>query len=333
MSSHDPFSFNGLNIVPGNIVAMSAGLPKGVPWLTLLPLSSRHDGAIAYGALPGMRPRAEMFNKLANGVNALNAVRMIIAKVAKVNTKTTETTTALKAPAIILDGNGQEIKVQGLASKSIADSLEEGNIPLSITTTNTSSSLESASSSNYIKSESTVTKGYYHPGDEKKILDLLASKYGEVTEGEYIVSTYSTADVKIEYVNHPLSKISTAHLNLANLSEKKLILEKATEKGSCATERAEVDGGKTVFSQYLGGGIFNQLDIEAANVPKTRVTWSTETRKTKTATVSLKASKEADFYSIPVGFNGEYVGPSCGSYEQVTIKPVLINFSPQILRI
>lgn len=332
MSSHDPFSFNGLNIVPDNIVAMSAVLPKGVPWLTLLPLSSRHDGAIAYGALPGMRPRAEMFNKLANGVNALNAVRMIIAKVAKVNTKTTETTTALKAPAIILDGDGQEIKVQGLASKSIADSLKEGNIPLSITTTNTSSSLESASSSNYIKSESTVTKGFYRPG-QGKILDLLTSKYGEVQAGEYIVSTYSTADVKIEYVNHPLSKISTAHLNLANLSEKKLILEKATQKGSCATERAEVDGGKTVFSQYLGGGISKTLDIEAANVPKTRVTWSTETRKTKTATVSLKASKEADFYSIPVGFNGEYIGPSCGSYEQVTIKPVLINFSPQILRI
>jgi len=71
------FVLNNILVIPDSSAAVSiARLGSLPPWLTLLPLFVRSDGAYAFGALPNMKPRAEMFNSLANAINNLNEVRL-----------------------------------------------------------------------------------------------------------------------------------------------------------------------------------------------------------------------------------------------------------------
>jgi hypothetical protein len=71
------FVLNNILVIPDSSAAVSiARLGSLPPWLTLLPLFVRSDGAYAFGALPNMKPRAEMFNSLARAVNNLNEVRL-----------------------------------------------------------------------------------------------------------------------------------------------------------------------------------------------------------------------------------------------------------------
>lgn len=71
------FVLNNILVIPDSSAAVSIARLGGLPpWLTLLPLFVRSDGAYSFGALPNMKPRAEMFNSLASAINNLNEVRL-----------------------------------------------------------------------------------------------------------------------------------------------------------------------------------------------------------------------------------------------------------------
>jgi len=72
------FELNNLSVVPDGSPAISiSNIYKSPPWLTLMPLSVRSDGMWAFGPLPNMAPRAEMFNRIVTAINSLNEVRII----------------------------------------------------------------------------------------------------------------------------------------------------------------------------------------------------------------------------------------------------------------
>ena len=74
------FSLSDLDVYTDASAAISIyDTDAAPPWLTLLPLESRADGAPAYGTLPNMLPRANsFFNRLVDGINNLNEVRVIL---------------------------------------------------------------------------------------------------------------------------------------------------------------------------------------------------------------------------------------------------------------
>lgn len=74
------FSLSDLDVYTDASAAISIyDTAAAPPWLTLLPLESRADGAPAYGTLPNMLPRANsFFNRLVDGINNLNEVRVIL---------------------------------------------------------------------------------------------------------------------------------------------------------------------------------------------------------------------------------------------------------------
>ena len=72
------FELNNLLVVPDGSPALNvSNINKSPPWLTLMPLSVRSDGMWAFGPLPNMAPRAEMFNRIVTAINSLNEVRII----------------------------------------------------------------------------------------------------------------------------------------------------------------------------------------------------------------------------------------------------------------
>ncbi len=74
------FSLNFLPIFTDASAASSVFNPNaGPPWLTLLPLDKRSDGAAGYGALPNMLTRGDsFFNRIVDGINNLNQVRLML---------------------------------------------------------------------------------------------------------------------------------------------------------------------------------------------------------------------------------------------------------------
>jgi hypothetical protein len=72
------FELSELLVVPDGSPALSiSNIYKSPPWLTLMPLSVRADGMWAFGPLPNMAPRAEMFNRIVTAINSLNEVRVL----------------------------------------------------------------------------------------------------------------------------------------------------------------------------------------------------------------------------------------------------------------
>ena len=72
------FELSNLLVVPDGSPALNiSNINKSPPWLTLMPLSVRADGMWAFGPLPNMAPRAEMFNRIVTAINSLNEVRVI----------------------------------------------------------------------------------------------------------------------------------------------------------------------------------------------------------------------------------------------------------------
>ena len=72
------FELSDLLVVPDGSPALNvSNINKSPPWLTLMPLSVRADGMWAFGPLPNMAPRAEMFNRIVSAINSLNEVRII----------------------------------------------------------------------------------------------------------------------------------------------------------------------------------------------------------------------------------------------------------------
>ena len=362
MPAPDAFKCTGLTIRPSELVAVSAirrssntaagelvttsATPssKGPPWLTLLPLSSRSDAAISYGALPGMKTRAEMFNRLAIGVNHLTRVRFIQPRVAQVTSTNATTTTFQRAP----ETNG----VQNWEQGTVKFGGDTEKASYSLNEIKTSQSLSPAGAGFSMISEATVSK--FTIADTRATTDgeaysqaqlqNLRLKYGEIDAlkaGLYIVSTYTTADVTIKYIDHPLSKKATAHLNLKNVTQGKLIIEKRTEKGSCSKIRADTEEDKPIKCrsyeqltyQFNGNHCPSKTVLGVSSIPDTKKTYVTELKNTKTMTVSLRAEKKAEIYSIPKEYFWRDNSPSCESYESVNVKPVLINFSPQILKV
>jgi len=78
--SGQTFSLSNLDVYTDASAAISIyDTAAAPPWLTLLPLESRADGAPAYGTLPNMLPRANsFFNRLVDGINNLNEARVIL---------------------------------------------------------------------------------------------------------------------------------------------------------------------------------------------------------------------------------------------------------------
>jgi len=77
------YTLNELPVFTDASAASSVFNPTaGPPWLTLLPLDKRSDGAAAHGALPNMLTRGDsFFNRIVDGVNNLNQVRLILPSV------------------------------------------------------------------------------------------------------------------------------------------------------------------------------------------------------------------------------------------------------------
>lgn len=74
------YTLNELPVFTDASAASSVFDPTaGPPWLTLLPLDKRSDGAAAHGALPNMLTRGDsFFNRIVDGVNNLNKARLML---------------------------------------------------------------------------------------------------------------------------------------------------------------------------------------------------------------------------------------------------------------
>jgi hypothetical protein len=74
------YTLNELPVFTDASAASSVFNPTaGPPWLTLLPLDKRSDGAAAHGALPNMLTRGDsFFNRIVDGVNNLNKARLML---------------------------------------------------------------------------------------------------------------------------------------------------------------------------------------------------------------------------------------------------------------
>ena len=74
------YTLNELPVFTDASAASSVFDPTaGPPWLTLLPLDKRSDGAAAHGALPNMLTRGDsFFNRIVDGVNNLNQARLML---------------------------------------------------------------------------------------------------------------------------------------------------------------------------------------------------------------------------------------------------------------
>ena len=305
------FALVDLEIIPDGSPAVSiTSKTKGTPWLTILPMSERADGTIGYGALPNMAPRAEMFNRLAIGVNHLNKVRLIVPQVLRV--KSSQNETCYLKPDID-------------PFKRIASTFSQGG-KYSYSTSSSTDGLANTRANIQVSAAQTVTRRY--------------EKSDTIPGGVYIISCKSSASFTVTSQIHPLFHQIISNLNLGRAAAEKSPFLIMTEIGSCGTRNAEVENGHPVIYCFSVAGPYGRRDdgswspyaITQSTLPDQIVsrTFSTEVGM---AQGTLEANGAANVYSLTNGnFRGapQFCGQSCSSYKTVSISPQLAGFYPQI---
>lgn len=313
VTDYSAFALSDLEIIPDGSPAVSiTSKTKGTPWLSILPMSERADGTIGYGALPNMAPRAEMFNRLAIGVNLLNKVRLIVPQVLKV--KTSESETCWLTPDIDIH-------------KPIVSTFSKAG-KYSYSTSSSTDRLADMRSSISMAGKQSVGRHYV--------------KSDTIPGGVYIESCKSSASFQVSSQVHPLFSRIVSNLNLGRSVPEKFTISIVTEIGSCGTENAPVEEGLPVVYCSSAPGPFGRRDddiyawkINQSTLPSQITTRTFETR-VGVAQGNLNADGAASSLSVFVGvFRGEplYCSFSCSSYKSVTISPQLIGFYPQIIQV
>ena len=298
------FALGDLEIIPDGSPAVSiTSKTKGTPWLTILPMSERADGTIGYGALPNMAPRAEMFNRLAIGVNHLNKVRLIVPQVLRVK-KSTTTTTWYKA-----DTGVENVQFGKEGNSSSNTEVVDALAPTSATVGATA--------------EVMVGRKY-----------LLAIQAAGNERGVYVISSESTANIQIIHEIHPLFSLVTQGMNLGRVAAGKISTLLETKTSSCGSENADIENGRAVI--YCGGmGGRNEMRyINQSTFPKT-IESRTVSLEAGTVQANLKAPGTARAFSVEhgktVGGYPDYCSRACVSSHTITLYPQLAGFYPRII--
>jgi len=315
VTDYSAFALVDLEIIPDGSPAVSiTSKTKGTPWLTILPMSERADGTIGYGALPNMAPRAEMFNRLAIGVNHLNKVRLIVPQVLRV--KTSQNETCYFKP----DPNYYESK---------ASTFSEGG-KYSHSTSSSTDGLVNTRANIQVSAAQTVGRGYVRES-------------ATIPRGVYIQSCKSSASFTVTSQIHPLFHQIISNLNLGRPAAEKSPFLIMTEIGSCGTTNAEVENGHPVIYCAPEPGPYGRraddtssaYAITQSTLPD-QIASRTFSTEVGVAQGTLEANGAANVYNRFNGrFRGEeqFCGPSCSSYKSVTISPQLAGFYPQIIQV
>lgn len=298
------FALGDLEIIPDGSPAVSiTSETKGTPWLTLLPMSERADGTIGYGALPNMAPRAEMFNRLAIGVNHLNKVRLIVPEVFRVK-KSTTTTTWYKADT------GVENVQFSKAGKSFS-------------TTEVVDDLAPTSATVGAAAGASVRRQF-----------LFATEAAGNERGTYVVSCESTANIQITHEIHPLFSLVTRGMNLGRVAAGKISILLETKTSSCGSQNADTENGRPfIVCGHLENRGNQTRSINQSTYPKTIET-RTISLEAGTVQMDLKAPGTAQTFSVytnSVGGYPSYCAKACDSYHVITLYPQLVGFYPRII--
>lgn len=309
VTDYSAFALSDLEIIPDGSPAVSiTSKTKGTPWLTILPMSERADGTIGYGALPNMAPRAEMFNRLAIGVNHLNRVRLIVPQVLRVRSSQNETSylepildlSIGKDRLSTFSKGGKKYSSTSLSNDGLANS--RANIPVSATQT---------------------VYAVYIEGKEG------------VDRGHYVISSKSSASFTVTSQIHPLFHRIISNLNLGRPAAEKSPFLIATEIGSCGTTNAVVEDGHPTMSCAAWDGVMGNgtrasapSRIKASTLPD-QIVSRTINLEVGVAQGTVEANGAANTYWL---FRGgkEFCQSSCSSYKTVSISTQLAGFYPQI---
>ena len=314
-SNYSIFAANDLAVIPSeNLTILAVNQAKGMPWLTLLPISERGDGTIGYGPLPNMAPRAEMFNRLAIGVNLLNEIRIIIPKLACVSQETNFTTQL--SPT---DSHGEKI-INGGSGKSKK-------------TVRTQKYCVKPTSDMHFKSDTEVTREFLTNAE----ITNLVGPDSDLRGGAYIQTSTQEESYRIDFVLHPFYNFQTDTLTTfanrySHISKWMIRLEESV--GTCGEELAlTVDGSPVIAGRGLHGETA-YIPIENSTVPITIITKTFKITKLEALGLRLDVPSSAKTLSRTNGsFAGEveYAEQGCRPFKSHTISPITSDFYPTIV--
>jgi len=303
------FSLNNLVVVPDSSPALSVsekGTGGAPPWLTLMPLAKRSDGMWAFGPLPNVAPRAEMFNRIVMGINFLNEVRVIAPFVWTI-TNRTKTMTSYKESTegvytiINFDANGDYVETN--------DNISDYYVPVNSTLV--------------VSSSRSVAKVQY----KSRLLVLPA--------GLYNVSSQYETNIQFRPFIHPL--LNNAIPPFLSKTLKRRFLGIVTEQlSSCSSVRVPKSPGTNDTVIYCSSPNWNNFgSVYEVPVPSSVLLPTTKNKFSKRfeffdsgGSLSAPAFGTAKFFGIPYGTKSDFTTNFCShSCEEGVIKTVDFTYT------
>ena len=293
------FVLEDLKIIPDGSPAITLNYkPSGNSQSLTFASTSYQSSITAYGALPNMKPRAEMFNKLANAVSQLKTVRVITPLVAHINKAVInlyyDRPIETRDPEFLsFEGEGMKLRA---TDGYVDDYFAPAGSPIRIT------------------SDAEVWK-----------------------EGSFITSSYTSSKLTYKYLVHPLFKNAAGHIGRLK-QDNKFIIQQTIEQGNddwCFALRAQewiayiICPGPS--STWYGSSEAVERIITPQMIPCTVHEQPVVSIVSSEASISVESPKSASAYAI---LNGKYLGRDvyCHklgiNYKTYTIQPILLYFYP-----
>jgi hypothetical protein len=307
------FSLDDLDIYTDASPAISIyDTAAAPPWLTLLPLESRADGAPAYGTLPNMLPRANsFFNRIVDAVNNLNEVRVILPMVWSIDF------------------------FRSYNDYYLQDDVADKNTIINFSTNGT-------------KDSSTGQYSYYLPVNsilsvsaarsvgrtDLKLQDLPAKV--QTGPGVYIKSSEYSDSMSFTSMIHPWMQKAIPSSFVNSLKKKFLAIEIKTSYSCSSFEPYQENGVGFISCAGVFGDAYPRAIPANTNVP---VDVLSETRNFKFYSggkISETASGTASALALPNGRKNTYqtfCSETCGTSTSTTLDFRYSNFYPSTIKI
>jgi hypothetical protein len=314
------FSLNNLIVVPDGSPAFNIYSPDNAPpWLTLMPLSVRSDGMWAFGPLPNMLPRAEMFNRMVMAINSLDEVRVIVPFIWLVNKKVNG-----KSFATLLNPADSEYKIISFAGGTTIETInyEEDY---------------------YLPSNGAVTAGASSSVSKGRLPADIRNKFN-LEDGEYNISSISSQSVEFSPTIHPF--LEDAIPSFIRSRFKKRFLGLVTETTSyCSSVNAPLSpggGGSVVYCVGENGNSYERPIPSSTSLPTTKSnTFSSFQIFDSSSSLSAQAGGSAQAFSFSFGTKVDergnkitnYCGYSCGDASVKSVDFVYSNMLPATFKL
>ena len=302
------FVLNDLPVVPDSSAAVSMiSRVNAPPWLTLLPLGERADGGAAYGVLPNMLPRAELYNRLSIAINSLDEVRAILPMVWLVDEKD---------------------KLIKYFSKDTAD----------FTDTSTITFAQNGERIDYSK-----TISYFQPINSaigvsalREIKKEFTSTNQDSQKDIYKVSTELGQAVSFKPAVHPAMNSSISDFLMKGFKRKYLAVVKERQT-SCSNENGETINGQTIIYVTGPNGESVQKGITLTTVPTDKNNYTTSFKIIEYGGgASLQPNGTSQSISIPradFGSSHQFDSISCGNSAAMSYDFRYTNLFPGIIKL